>query len=144
MNYNYLARAVTATVFIVTPLVTAAEDNVERKQQCKMAVMTETREFETIPMVAFSLNGHHHSNILWTVHWDGQSATGSCKYHDGKFKGVEVHHHLKLSHQQKQSQHYKGQYGGFYYERHVGKWRDPDGRICNTCTPENGFPKHGG
>ena len=40
--------------------------------------------------------------------------------------------------------HYKGQYGGFYYDRHVGQWRDPEGEICHTCTPENGFPARGG
>lgn len=30
---------------------------------------------------------------------------------------------------------------GFYYDKHVGKWRDPAGDVCHTCTPENGFPK---
>ena len=29
---------------------------------------------------------------------------------------------------------------GFYYDTHVNKWRDPAGEVCNTCTPENGFP----
>jgi len=28
---------------------------------------------------------------------------------------------------------------GFYYDRHIGKWRDPDGEVCYSCTPENGF-----
>jgi len=35
-------------------------------------------------------------------------------------------------------------YDGFYYDRGVHKWRDPDGVICHTCTPENGYPAHGG
>ena len=29
---------------------------------------------------------------------------------------------------------------GFYYDRHMGQWRDPDGEVCHSCTPENGFP----
>jgi hypothetical protein len=31
---------------------------------------------------------------------------------------------------------------GFYFDRHIGQWRDPDGEICHSCTPENGFPDH--
>lgn len=116
----------------------------ERGYECKNAVMTETREFQGMPMAAFSLNGHHHSNLLWVIHWDGQTANGSCKYHDGKFQGVKIHTHLKYSHHQQKSEHYQGTYGGFYYDRHVGKWRDPDGKVCHTCTPENGFPRYGG
>ncbi|MEH6587904.1 MAG: hypothetical protein V7720_15190 [Halioglobus sp.] len=134
----------TLSAAIMFPLLATASDHHERSQQCKMAVMTETREFEAVPMAAFSLNGHHHHNLLWTIHWDGQTATGSCKYHDGHFKGVEVNNHLQHSHKQKKSDHYKGKYGGFYYDRHVGQWRDPEGEICHTCTPENGFPARGG
>jgi hypothetical protein len=115
----------------------------EQRNLCKSAVMTETREFMDIPMAAFSMNGHHHHNLFWTVHWDGQTANGSCKFHNGHFKGVEIQTHLKHSHHQKKSKHYQGQYGGFYYDHHVGKWRDPDGHACHTCTPENGFPDRG-
>jgi enolase len=110
---------------------------------CKNAVMTQTREFQDIPMAAFSQSGHHHHNLLWTIHWDGNTANGSCKFHDGHFKGVEIHTHLKHARHQKKSDHYKGQYGGFYYDRHIGQWRDPDGHVCHTCTTENGFPKNG-
>ena len=124
--------------------VASASEHAARQQQCKMAVMTHTKEFEAVPMAAFSLNGHHKHNLLWTVHWDGQTANGSCKYHDGEFKGVEVHNHLKHAHKHKKSDKYKGKYGGFYFDRHVGQWRDPDGNACATCTPENGFPAHGG
>jgi hypothetical protein len=28
---------------------------------------------------------------------------------------------------------------GFYFDRSVNQWRDPDGEICHSCTPENGF-----
>ena len=134
-----------ATILAATILSAAANasDHPERRYECKRAVMTETREFQDVPMAAFSQNGHHHHNLLWTIHWDGQTATGSCKYHDGHFKGVEISHHLNHSHHHKNSDHYKGEYGGFYYDRHVAKWRDPDGKICNTCTPENGFSKNG-
>ncbi|QFU74355.1 hypothetical protein EY643_01090 [Halioglobus maricola] len=120
-----------------------ASDHGDHAARCKNAVMTETAEFQDIPMAGFSQNGHHHHNLLWTIHWDGQTATGSCKFHDGHFKGVEIHTHLKHSHHHKKSEHYKGEYGGFYYDRHVAKWRDPDGHVCHTCTPENGFPTRG-
>jgi len=29
--------------------------------------------------------------------------------------------------------------GGFYFDRGVNMWRDPDGEVCHSCTPENGF-----
>lgn len=95
---------------LLTPAAVYASDHPERRQQYKMAVMTETPEFESLPMAAYSQTGHHH---------------------------------LKPSHKHKQSDIYKGKYGGFYYDRHVGKWRDPDDEVCHTCTPENGFPAHG-
>jgi len=28
---------------------------------------------------------------------------------------------------------------GFYFDRSINMWRDPDGVICHSCTPENGF-----
>ena len=131
-------------ITLVLAPVTQASMNTEHAARCKNEVMTNTREFARLPMAAFSASGHHHHNILWTIHWDGQTANGSCKVHDGHFKGIDIHTHLKHAHKQKKSDNYKGAYGGFYYDRHVAKWRDPDGHVCHTCTPENGFPKHGG
>ena len=29
---------------------------------------------------------------------------------------------------------------GFYYDRYIGKWRDPDGEVCHTCRPDNESP----
>lgn len=139
------------TALTLSPMVAAlfvfsahASMNTEHAAQCKNEVMTRTHEFKHLPMAAFSVSGTHHHNILWTVHWEGQTGNGSCKFHDGHFKKVEIHTHLKHASKQKHSDKYKGKYGGFYYDRHVGQWRDPDGEICHTCTPENGFPKHGG
>ncbi|MEH6583218.1 MAG: hypothetical protein V7754_14850 [Halioglobus sp.] len=118
--------------------------NTEHASQCKREVMTQTHEFQHLPMAAFSVNGTHHHNILWNIHWNGQTANGSCKFHDGRFGKVEIHTHLKHASKQKHGNKYKGAYGGFYYDRHVGQWRDPDGHVCHTCTPENGFPRYGG
>ncbi|WP_189474601.1 hypothetical protein [Parahalioglobus pacificus] len=137
-----------AAMVLVSPEAAVAHGHHDKWQTCKRAVMTETREFESVPMAAFSQNGHHHSNLLWTIHWDGQTATGSCKFDDHRFEGVEVQHHLKYSSHHhkhhKDSENYRGRYGGFYHDRHIGIWRDPDGEACHTCTPENGFPRHGG
>ena len=116
----------------------------EHAQRCKNRVMTHTKEFESLPMAAISLSKGHHHNIAWNINWDGQVANGACIFHDGEFKSVEVHHHLKHHGQHKKNDKYKGKYGGFYYDRHIGQWRDPDGETCHSCTPENGFPRHGG
>lgn len=121
-----------------------ASVNPEKAARCKQEVMNHTREFSDIPMAAFSTRGHHHDSVIWNIHWDGRTANGSCKFHNDHFKGVQIHTHLQHSHHQKKSEHYQGQYGGFYYDHHVAKWRDPDGEICHTCTPENGFPRYGG
>lgn len=143
MNHKTKAAilSLAATIFASN---TQASINPDHVRECKNVVMTETREFQDIPMAGFSVGGKHHHNVLWSIHWDGQTANGSCKFHDGHFKGVEIQTHLKHAHHQKKSEHYKGKYGGFYYDRHIGQWRDPDGEVCHTCTPENGFPRHGG
>ncbi|MEP1469775.1 MAG: hypothetical protein ABJK20_01300 [Halieaceae bacterium] len=125
-------------------LISAQAVNPEKASRCKQEVMTHQREFRDIPMAAFSIRGHHHDNVLWNIHWDGRTANGSCQFHNHQFKSVEVKTHLNHHSKQKQSEHYKGNYGDFYYDWHVGQWRDPDGKICHTCTPENGFPRHGG
>lgn len=28
---------------------------------------------------------------------------------------------------------------GFYFDRNTNQWKDPDGEVCHTCTPDNGF-----
>ena len=117
--------------------------NVEHSRHCKNVVMTETNEFMELPMAAISLSDHH-DGVKWVINWDGQFAKGVCIYKHGEFKGLKIKKHLKHHGKHQGSQDYQGSYGGFYYDRHIAKWRDPDGKVCHSCTPENGFPRNGG
>ena len=62
---------------------------------------------------------------------------GYCKINrDGTVLRLKVEHHKKYQTSSNDEQ------GDFYYDRHTGQWRDPDGEVCHSCTPENGFPRH--
>ena len=103
-------------------------------------------KFSKLPMAAFSVSSgtHKHSNVDWSVKWDGRHASGTCKVGEGG--GIESFNIRRDSRDGKHQSHNQSgsqTMGDFYYDRHVNKWRDPDGRVCHTCTPENGFPNHG-
>jgi hypothetical protein len=109
---------------------------------CRDAVQ-EQSEYRDLPNAAFSVypGTHEHGNVDWSVVWDGLQAHGTCKVKDsGTVKHVKT-----LGSKGKNQKHKTGAggYDGFYYDRHQGKWRDPEGNVCYTCTPENGFPNHG-
>lgn len=108
---------------------------------CRDEVHFGKHGFSDLPMAAFSVwsGGDKPSgNADWAVKWDGLKANGTCKVGPNNNK---VHKVTVINKRQ------KGGGGGaknnFYYDRHVAAWRDPDGKICHTCTPENGFPDHG-
>ncbi len=71
---------------------------------------------------------------------DGLKADGHCQVSkQGMVKNVDI---IKFHNNRKKydSDYDKSEAGhGFYYDRYIGKWRDPDGEVCYTCTPENGF-----
>jgi hypothetical protein len=118
--------------------------DIEHAQRCKNIIMTETREFMDLPMAAFSVSEGRKGQLDWSIHWDGMVAGGICNYEDQTVQGVQIEYHLMHSSDQVNGEGYSGKYGGFYYDRHVGQWRDPDGAICHTCSPQNGFPEDGG
>ncbi|KAA1188896.1 hypothetical protein F0M18_16980 [Pseudohalioglobus sediminis] len=120
----------------------------QQLRACRDRLAYESK-FKHLPMAAFSVNSgtHHHSNVDWTVSWGGRFATGTCKVN--KHGGVEKVHTNYDSGPVKESGHHHHHAGkdagagGFYYDYHVNRWRDPSGQVCHTCTPENGFPNHG-
>lgn len=77
--------------------------------------------------------------VDWSVHLRNETARGFCKTTGD---GQEVLSLRTLHHKSYRKKSGGGKHDGFYYDEHVGKWRDEDGRICHTCTPENGFPDH--
>jgi len=97
-------------------------------------------------MVAFSVHSgtHKHRNVDWTVSWDGRKANGTCRVNeDGRVEEFNIRHDSGSGHKASHHNGAEKPEQGFYYDRHVNQWRDPDGRACHTCTPENGFPNHG-
>ena len=94
-----------------------------------------------LPMAAFSVYpGNKENRVHFTVRRDVLMADGRCQVsRQGIVKNVDI---IKFHNNRKKhdSDYDKSQAGhGFYYDRHIGKWRDPDGEVCYSCTPENGF-----
>jgi len=118
-----------------------AETPVKGMKNCENALLGKEK-FKGLPMAAFSVRpGRDDQHAHFTVRWDGLKADGHCIVDKhGKVNDVTI---VNFDDGRKGNQ--KGgnphDRGGFYYDTHMGKWRDPDGRVCHTCTPENGFPK---
>ena len=116
---------------------------VAQMKACKMAVLEQSK-FHDLPMAAVSVYpGKKQNRAHFSVRWEGLKAEGNCKvsgdnyvekvkikkYHDGRYNDRDKGYDSEGME-------------GFYFDRHVGKWRDPKGRVCHTCTPDNGFPDH--
>lgn len=81
------------------------------------------------------------ARVDWSVQSEKVSAMGTCKINKGgDVVKVKVDHHKKY--QDSTDSAASDEQDGFYYDKHIGKWRDPAGEVCHTCTPENGFPDH--
>ena len=76
--------------------------------------------------------------IDWSIHMESETARGFCKV----TKGGDVVK-LKVVHHKTYRKSNNDEFDGFYYDEHLGKWRDDSGEICHSCTPDNGFPNHG-
>jgi len=115
---------------------------------CEIEVLSKAK-FQDLPMAAVSVYpGKKANHAHFTVRWQGLKADGNCsfnaqgyvkgvkvqKFHDGRGGGHNANKDSEWKHSEDQD--------GFYYDRHVDKWRDPHGKVCHTCTPENGFPDH--
>ena len=94
-----------------------------------------------LPMAAFSVYPANKENCVhFTVCRDVLMADGRCQVsRQGIVKNVDIikFHNNRKKHDSDDDKSEAGH--GFYYDRHIGKWRDPDGEVCYSCTPENGF-----
>jgi hypothetical protein len=131
-----------AALFLVTHSVLAVSTS--GMKACKMAVL-EKSKFHDLPMAAVSVYpGKKQNRAHFTVRWDGLKADGHCKVNGNYVEEVNVNkfHDGRSGNRDSDNWEHSGDLDGFYYDKHQGQWRDPHGRICHTCTPENGFPDH--
>ena len=106
---------------------------------CKNSVAErfEDASMADITVAAASHKRHGEARVDWSILTEGSSAMGYCKINrDGTVLRLKIEHHKKYQTSSNDEQ------DGFYYDRHTGQWRDPDGEVCHSCTPENGFPRH--
>jgi hypothetical protein len=84
---------------------------------------------------------HSEARIDWSVTTEDESAMGYCKVNRGGIVlRMKVEHHKRYH---RRPQH-EDVIDGMYYDRHSRNWRMEDtDEVCHTCTPENGFPRHG-
>jgi hypothetical protein len=107
---------------------------------CKNAV---AERFDKAVMADISVSRPSHKKhgeamVDWSVTNESTSAMGYCKINrDGTVLRLKVEHHKQYSNTN------DDEMDGFYFDRHTGQWRDPAGEVCHSCTPENGFPRHG-
>ncbi len=134
-------------VFLLSFSSSAIAATASQMKACKMAVLEQSK-FHDLPMAAVSVYpGGKASHALFSIRWDGLTANGYCKV-----KGVSAVKKVKINNfndgrygnnnSTQGSSNNENEMDGFYFDRHIGKWRDPQGETCHTCTPENGFPNH--
>lgn len=125
----------------------SSNTRVIQMQACKLAALNKPK-LQDLPMAAISVRpGNKINDVRFSVRWEGTKGHGICKVsNDGYVEHVniqELHTFQKRHHQS--STGAPKDIDGFYYDRHSEQWRDPDGEVCHSCTPENGFPirQHG-
>ena len=84
---------------------------------------------------------HGEAMVDWSVNTESLSASGTCKINeDGNVLRLKVEKEKRHS-----SSGGNSDTDGFYYDQKSGHWRQSDtSETCHSCTPENGFPQHGG
>jgi len=111
---------------------------------CEMAVLQKSK-FHDLPMAAVSVYpGKKENHAHFTVRWNGLKADGHCKLDGSYVENVNVnkYHDGRSGNRDNDNWEHSGDLDGFYYDKHQSQWRDPHGRVCHTCTPDNGFPDH--
>jgi len=120
----------------------------QRMEACKVAVLGKS-EFRGLPMAAVSVfHGKDKKHPTFTVRWEGLKANGKCKVGDeNRVRKVHIDqiHDGRSNNNNYNNSNWNDSNNeeGFYYDCHVNKWRDPGGRVCHSCTPDNGFPRGG-
>jgi hypothetical protein len=130
----------TAMILTVTSINAAT---VSQMKACKIAVLEQSK-FHDLPMAAVSVYpGKKKNHAHFSVRWDGLKAEGNCKVSGNSYVEKVKIKNFHDGRSGNSGSGYNSQgLDGFYWDRHIGKWRDPNGRVCHTCTPENGFPDH--
>ncbi len=98
---------------------------------CEIEVLSKSK-FQDLPMAAVSVYpGKKASHAHFTIRWQGLKADGHCTFGSkGNVKEVKVEKFNdgrgggQNSSKNNEWQH-SGDLDGFYYDRHVDKWRDP-------------------
>lgn len=131
-----LSIASIAALFIITPVHAASTTQMKA---CKIAVLDKS-QFSSFPMAAVSVRpGSKNNHVRFNVDWEGATGHGNCKVStDGYVKEVNVK-------QFKAAGGHHKDHSGFveqddFWRDKSGRWIDPDGEVCHSCTPENGFP----
>ena len=115
--------------------------SVSQMKVCKIAILNQP-QLHDFPMAAISVRpGKKPNRVAYTLRWEGASGHGYCRVTpEGDVREIK----LKSFH--------RGGGGGNNLDSggHVeqdgfwrddrGRWIDPSGEVCHTCTPENGFP----
>ena len=141
IHYKNALAAIAGTLLLLASFSTLAVSGAGMKA-CEMAVLGKPK-FHDLPMAAVSVYpGKKQNHAHFTVRWDGLKADGNCKVSGSYVQKVNINqfHDNRSGNHNDDNWSHSGDLDGFYYDRHQGVWRDPHGRVCHTCTPENGFP----
>ncbi len=110
------------------------------EQACESEVAGMFRDASMADIVASRSVPMRHGGLRvdWSVNTEHETARGFCKVTNG---GDVVR--VKTLHHKTYRQNSSNGQDGFYYDEHIGQWRDDSGQVCHSCTPENGFANHG-
>jgi len=133
-----LALIATIGVLTLGSVAVAQQPAPQLLKACHDAVW-EQGEFKDIPNAGISIvsgevlpNGR--TRVHWKVDWDNNHARGTCVAEpNGNIFKFEVH--------SRQNDYAHGGGADEYYDTHSRRWKTPDGQVCHTCTPENGYPQ---
>jgi len=146
LNKSFIKNIVPGLSVILLLLVSSSAFAVSGAgmRACKMEVLNKSK-FHDLPMAAISVYpGKKQNHAHFTVRWDGLKADGNCKVDGSYVERVNINKFddNRSGNSDNGNWEHSGDLDGFYYDKHQGQWRDPHGRTCHTCTPENGFPDH--
>ncbi|MDJ1173070.1 hypothetical protein [Roseofilum capinflatum] len=97
----------------------------QRPGWCKNEVMN---RFDTY-RADVQITGQQGNEVYWRINSTGRK--GKCHFdRHHEFLWIEVDRDMPIYHAT----------GAIYWHTQARQWIAPDGGICHSCTPENGFP----
>ena len=133
-----LVSGIAAIVVLAVPSTAFGQSHVTSSQlrACHDYVWFEAPDFQNLPNAAISITSGKikdgQAKVWWEVKWDDVHASGVCLVN----RDNQVTK-FKIKHKEQNWAHGSG--GDIYFDTHSRRWKTPDGQVCNTCTPENGF-----